>query len=92
MRKCLKHLALIAVTVVFLKWLFSWLFQRVNDSKPCVFDPAELQEIANIGADLPIEQRWDAIHKELLLRHPGKIAPEIRWTFNSAGKDRKSVV
>lgn len=85
MKKILKQIALIVAAVTFLKWLFLWLFQRINNSKSYIFDPNELQEIANLGADLPIEQRWNAIHKELLRRYPGKIAPDLRWTFNSAG-------
>jgi hypothetical protein len=85
MKKHLKNFALIVALAALAKLFFSWLFQRVNASKSYVFDPDELQEIANTGADMPIEQRWNAIHKELLRRYPGKIAPEIRWTFNSTG-------
>jgi len=49
------------------------------------FDPAELQEIANFGAGLPIGERWGVIHAELRRRYGGRIKPEPRWVFNSAG-------
>jgi len=50
-----------------------------------LFDPQELQEIANLGVGLPIQQRWDVIHQALIRRHGNKIAPRLRWVFNSAG-------
>jgi len=74
-----------AATIALLRAVFGWLYKRVEASGSYVFDAHELQEIANIGAGLPMGERWDAIHKELLRRYPGKISPDIRWTFNSAG-------
>ena len=50
-----------------------------------IFDPDILQEVANTGADLPIRERWEAIHAELSRRYPGKVSPRLRWVFNSAG-------
>lgn len=50
-----------------------------------VFDPDELQDIANTGMGLPITQRWGAIHGELRKRHPDKVHPKFTWVFNSAG-------
>ena len=85
MKKTLKNLAILAAVIVLVKAFFSWLFRRVERSAAYTFSPEALQEIANTGAGLPIEQRWDAIHRELLRRYPGKIAPEIRWVFNSSG-------
>ncbi len=85
MKKLFKKIALFLIFIVSGKALITLLFRRVNAAKPYVFDPYELQEIANLGSDLPIEKRWEVIHQELLRRYPGKIAPEIRWTFNSAG-------
>ena len=85
MNKFLKNLTLLAIGIVSGKALFTLLFKRVNASKRYVFDPDELQKIANLGAGLPIEKRWEVIHQELMKRYPGKIAPEVRWTFNSAG-------
>lgn len=85
MKKSFKNLAILIAIAALTKAFFTLLFKQVNASESYIFDPDELQEIANIDADLPIEQRWDAIHKELLKRYPGKIAPELRWTFNSAG-------
>jgi hypothetical protein len=74
-----------AVFILVLRTVGRWAFGRIEASDSHLFDPGELQEIANIGAGLPLGERWSAIHQELLRRYPGKIAPEVRWTFNSAG-------
>jgi C-8 sterol isomerase len=50
-----------------------------------VFDPDELQKVANTGAGLPMEARWEAIHAELTRRYPGKVYPRLEWMFNTAG-------
>ncbi|MCZ7583692.1 MAG: ERG2 family protein [Deltaproteobacteria bacterium] len=50
-----------------------------------LFDPVDLQQIAQLGVGLPVAQAWDVIHAELMRRYPGKIAENYRWTFNSAG-------
>ena len=49
------------------------------------FEPQELQELANLGPDLPMAQRWEMMHQELLRRHPKIITPRLHWVFNSAG-------
>lgn len=85
MKKLLKNLTLFTALIVAGKALFSWLFKQVNESQTYIFDPDTLQKIANLGAGLPIEERWHVIHQELMRRYPGKIAPELHWTFNSAG-------
>jgi hypothetical protein len=85
MKKAIKIITVLGAVLLLLRTLSEWLFRRVETSGSYVFDAETLQEIANTGAGLPVGQRWDAIHKELLLRYPGKIAPEVRWVFNSAG-------
>ncbi len=50
-----------------------------------VFTPEEVQSIANIGAGLPLKDRWEMMRQELEKRHPGKIASSLKWTFNAAG-------
>lgn len=85
MKKILKNITLLLAITALGKVFFDWLFGRVSTAKSYVFDPQTLQEIANVGAGLPLEQRWEAIHEEFLRRYPGKVAPEVRWTFNSAG-------
>jgi hypothetical protein len=85
MKRVVKSLTVLVTSIVLLRGLFSWLFKRVEASGSYIFDAEGLQEIANTGAGLPTGERWDAIHQELLRRYPGKIAPEVRWTFNSAG-------
>ncbi len=85
MNKILKSLAIFVTLIALAKVLFTWLLEKIGAAHVYVFDPAELQDIANVGTGLPIEQRWTAIHQELLRRYPGKIAPEVRWVFNSSG-------
>jgi hypothetical protein len=85
MKRLLKALVVLASSALFLRGLFSWILKRVEASDSYLFDADALQEIANTGVGLPVGDRWDAIHKELLQRYPGKIAPEVRWVFNSAG-------
>lgn len=85
MKKTVRNLALFAIIATLTKTLLTLLFKRVNDAQPYIFDPDELQAIANLGAGLPIGKRWELIHQELRRRYPGKIAPELHWTFNSAG-------
>jgi hypothetical protein len=85
MKRVVKSLTVLVTSIVLIRALFSWLFKRVNASASYVFDAEGLQEIANMGAGLPMGERWEAIHRELLRRYPGKIAPEVRWAFNSAG-------
>jgi hypothetical protein len=84
-KRLLKNLTILATSLLLLRGLLSWLFKRVEASGSYVFDAETLQEIANTGAGLPTGERWDAIHKEMQRRYPGKIAPELRWVFNSAG-------
>jgi hypothetical protein len=84
-KRLLRALVVLVSSALFLRGLFSWILKRVETSDSYLFDADELQEIANTGAGLPLAERWDAIHKELLQRYPGKIAPEVRWVFNSAG-------
>jgi hypothetical protein len=85
MKSTLKGLTVLVTSFMLLRALFGWLFKRAETSGSYVFDADSLQEIANTGAGLPVGERWGAIHKELLRRYPGKIAPEVRWVFNSAG-------
>ncbi len=85
MPRVLKRVLLVAVSVLLLRRASAWLFRRIDASGSYLFDPDELQQIADVGTGLSITERWDAIHKELLRRYPGKIAPEVHWTFNSAG-------
>ena len=85
MIKSLKHLAILIAFMWYVQKFFSWLFERANTSASYVFNPHELQEIANCGTGLPIKKRWETIHQELLRRYPGKMAPEVRWVFNSSG-------
>jgi hypothetical protein len=85
MKRLLKSLTVLVTSIALMRALFSWLFKRIEASGSYVFDAETLQEIANTGAGLPMGERWDAIHGELVRRYPGKIAPEVRWTFNSAG-------
>jgi len=49
------------------------------------FTPEEIQSIANMGAGLPLGERWELMRQELEKRHPGKIASSLKWTFNAAG-------
>lgn len=85
MKAILKKLMIFITAIAVMQTFFAWLFKRINSPANYVFDPDELQAIANTGTGLPIAERWDAIHQELLKRYPGKIAPNIRWVFNSAG-------
>lgn len=85
MKTLFLRLAVLAASLMFLRRLLSWSLKRADASGSYVFDPDELQQIANTGTGLPIGERWDAIHQELMRRYPGKIAPEVRWVFNSAG-------
>jgi hypothetical protein len=85
MKRSLKAIVVLGSSALFLRGVFSWLLKRAATSDSYLFDAHELQEIANTGAGLPLDERWDAIHQELLRRYPGKIAPEVRWVFNSAG-------
>lgn len=85
MKTIFKCLAIFVAAIMLAKVFFTWLFEKISAADSYIFDPAELQDIANTGAGLPIEQRWTAIHQELLRRYPGKIAPEIHWVFNSSG-------
>ena len=50
-----------------------------------VFTPGEIQEIANMGAGLPLAERWEMMREELARRHPGTVADSLKWTFNAAG-------
>ena len=50
-----------------------------------IFDPDKLQEIANTGQGLPMTERWQAIHAELMRQYPDKVYPKLEWMFNSAG-------
>src|SRR5512143_1598679 len=68
------------------------LYKRVvetigNNGKSAQFEftPEEVQEIANMGAGLPLGERWEMMRLELARRHPGKIADTLKWTFNAAG-------
>ena len=85
MRKFLNSILLLGLAAFGLKKLMDTWYQRVAARAEFVFDPVELQQMANLGAELPIEARWQAIHQELLRRYPGLIAPEIHWVFNAAG-------
>ncbi len=85
MPRLLRGLAVVAGSALLLRSVSTRALKRGAASDRYVFDPEELQEIANTGAGLPIAERWEAIHQELSRRYPGKIAPEVRWTFNSAG-------
>jgi hypothetical protein len=85
MMRLLRRVTIVVTSLLMLRALSAWIFKRVEASGSYVFDAAELQEIANTGAGLPMGQRWEAIHGELLRRYPGKVASEVRWVFNSAG-------
>jgi hypothetical protein len=85
LKRLCKCLTVVLTSALLLRGLFSWLFKRVEASGSYLFDAGALQEIADTGAGLPLGERWDAIHREMLRRYPGKIAPEVRWVFNSAG-------
>ncbi len=50
-----------------------------------VFTPEEIQSIANMGANLPLKDRWEMMRAELAQRHPGVITDTLKWTFNAAG-------
>lgn len=50
-----------------------------------IFDPNELQAVANMGAGLPLAERWELMRAELARSYPGKIADELHWVFNSSG-------
>jgi hypothetical protein len=50
-----------------------------------VFTPEEIQDIANLGENLPLKDRWEMMRTELARRHPGVIADTLKWTFNAAG-------
>jgi C-8 sterol isomerase len=54
-------------------------------SSQYVFTPEEIQGIANLGANLPLKDRWAMMRAELERRHPGVIADTLKWTFNAAG-------
>ena len=56
-----------------------------DNSTKYVFTVAELEEIAALRPDLPLGERWELLRTELALRHPGKIAETLHWTFNAAG-------
>lgn len=49
------------------------------------FTPEEIQRIANLGANLPLAERWEMMRQELARSHPGVIADTLKWTFNAAG-------
>jgi hypothetical protein len=49
------------------------------------FTPEEIQSIADLGPELPLDQRWELMRAELDRKHPGTIAPTLKWTFNAAG-------
>lgn len=85
MKRVLRVLACTITAGFVLRRFFSWIIKDFDRSGSYVFDPDELQQIADTGAGLPIGERWDAIHLELSRRYPGKIASEVRWVFNSAG-------
>jgi len=85
MKKFIRRISLLAVMGFGLKLFIDQIYSRLRLENNFVFDPDDLQEIANMGAGLPIGERWDVIHQEMMRRYPGKIAPEVRWIFNSAG-------
>ena len=85
MRRMLRGFALAAASALVARAALKWVYDRIDKSDAYLFDPEELQKIADVGAGLPMGERWAAIHKELVERYPGKVAPEVRWTFNSAG-------
>ncbi len=85
MKKFIRRISLLAVMGFGLKLFIDQIYSRLRLENNFVFDPDDLQEIANKGAGLPIGERWDVIHQEMMRRYPGKIAPEVRWIFNSAG-------
>jgi hypothetical protein len=84
-KRLLRGVTILVTSLLLLREFSAWLFKRVEASDSYVFDADQLQEIANTGAGLPMGERWDAIHRELQRRYPGKVAPEVRWVFNSAG-------
>ncbi len=85
MKKFIRRLSFLAIMGFGLKVLVDRLYEHLLLETKFVFDPDDLQEIANKGAGLPIGERWDVIHQEMMRRYPGKIAPDVRWIFNSAG-------
>ncbi|MBZ0272824.1 hypothetical protein K8I61_12370 [bacterium] len=69
---------------------FRWLTDifatyRGDPADDYLFSPDELHELAQLGVGLPVADAWRVIHDELKRRYPGKIADDLRWTFNSAG-------
>lgn len=85
LKRLLKCVTGLTALLLVLRALAKWVYKRVEASGSYIFDGETLQEIANTGMGLPIGERWEAIHKELLRRYPGKITPEMHWVFNSAG-------
>jgi hypothetical protein len=84
-KRLLKGATILAASLLLLRALSPRLLKKLETSGSYIFDGDTLQEIANTGAGLPLGERWDAIHKELQRRYPGKIASEVHWVFNSAG-------
>lgn len=85
MQKLMRKLSFLAILGFGLKVFVDFVYEKLITENDYVFDPDVLQEIANMGAGLPIKERWDVIHQELIRRYPGKISKEVNWTFNSAG-------
>lgn len=54
-------------------------------SNEYLFDPKELQKIVKRFMNLPLEEALPAIHKELMVRYPGKFLDKYRFIFNDAG-------
>jgi C-8 sterol isomerase len=69
--------------------LYYWLQEKMGDGEDRAgqfeFTPEELMDVARLGIGLPIEEAVHVMHEELKARHPGKLAENLRWTFNSAG-------
>jgi C-8 sterol isomerase len=66
-----------------LNWLKSSPLMKKRSSS-YEFDPAELQQVVQKYQDLPLQEAFTAIHKELLSQHP-KMMDKYRFIFNAAG-------
>lgn len=50
-----------------------------------VFDPNVLHRVARESLDLPLDQKLEQIHRELLRLYPGHVEENLSWIFNHAG-------
>ena len=53
-----------------------------------IFEPEDLQAIAQKAIGLPRDEMFDQIQRELAVRYPGRICEQREWILNTAGGAR----